>query len=142
MTRSNGMSIYAGPPIRALLDGYDDNRSGRLNAVAERYAAIIAAHTPELSEAEWCAVCDALNGCFMGAGEALLGVRYAWANIADCEGLGQKWCVDQDALAQRLRSMPLADAVAVAEVVQRFWRHTDLPTREALDLAGARVSAA
>lgn len=139
MTRG-GMSIYAGPPIRALLDGHDENRSARLNTVAERYAAIVAAHTPELSEAEWCAVCDALNGCFMGAGEALLGVRYAWANVADCEGLGTKWGVDQDALAQRLRTASLAEQVSVAEVVQRFSRNTDLALREALELAGARIS--
>ena len=69
-----------------------------------------------------------------------LAVRYAWASVADCEGLGEKWDVDADALAQRLRTAPLAEQVSVAEVVQRFWAHPDLPTREALETAGARVS--
>lgn len=139
MTRSNGMSIYAGPPIRALLDG-EENRSGRLNTVAERYAAIVAAHTPEMSEAEWCAACDALNGHYMDAGDGMLGIRYAWASVEECEGLDDKWGIDHAALVARLRALDVAGSVALAEVVQKFWRHCDLPTREALDLAGARIS--
>ena len=133
------ISIYAGPPIKSLLAD-DDNRSGRLNTVAERYSAIVAAHTPAMTEAEWCACCDALNGHYMDAGDGLMGVRYAWASVEDCEGLGDKWGVDQSALVARLRALPLADAVALAEVVQRFWRRTDLPMSEALAAAGARVS--
>lgn len=134
------LSIYAGPPIQALLAGFEDNRSGRLNTVAERYTAIMAAHTPALTELEWCAVCDALNGHYMDAGDGLLGVRYAWASVADCEGLGEKWGIDQAALVERLRALDVAGSVALAEVVQRFWRHSDLPRREAFALAGARIS--
>lgn len=133
------MSLYAGPPIQALLAD-DENRSGRLNTVAERYAAIVAAHTPTMTEAEWSACCDALNGHYMDAGDGLMGVRYAWASVEDCAGLGDKWGVDQSALVARLRALPLAEAVALAEVVQRFWRRTDLPTREALEAAGARIA--
>ncbi len=136
------ISIYAGPPIQSVMVGYEDNRSGRLNTVAERYQAIVAAHTPTMSEAEWCAVCDALNGHYVEAGDGLTGIRYAWACVEDCDGLGDKWGIDQAALVARLRAMPLADLVAMAEVVQRFWQRTDLPAREALERAGARIASA
>lgn len=131
-------TIYAGPPLAAALEGHE-NRSGRINSIAERYNAIVERHAPELAEAEWCAVCDALNGYWINDG---MGVRGMWAEIHDSdrlEGLGAKWGVDAIALAERVRDMPFADQVALAEVVERFWQHSDLPTSEALAKAGARL---
>lgn len=135
--------IYAGPPIVRVLEGHQDQRSARLNSVAERYLDIVSRDCPALSEAEWCAICDALNGYWMGAGDAA-GVRLAWAEIEDADrlsGLGEKWGVDAQAIAGRLREYTAGQQVAVAEVVQRFWSHPDLPAREALELAGARIEA-
>lgn len=132
------ISIYAGPPLSALLEGHE-NRSGRLNAVADRYRGIVERHTPEMTTAEWCAVCDALNRCWI---TDRMGVRAMWAEIHDSdrlEGLGAKWGVDALALAERVRDMPIADQVALAEVVERFWQHSDLPKAEALAKAGARI---
>ena len=83
------------------------------------------------------------SGYWMDAGDGL-GVRMAWAEISDADrldGLGKKWGIDAEALAQRLRAMSAGAQVAVAEVVQRFWLHPDLPTHEALAQAGARVAA-
>lgn len=132
------ISIYAGQPIQAVLEGHADNRSGRLNTICERYADIVRRDCPMLTEAEWCAICDALNGYWMDAGDTL-GVRFAWAELLDCEGLGEKWGVDVPTLAARLRESGAGAQVAVAEVVQRFWQHADLPRRDALHRAGARL---
>lgn len=136
------ISIYAGAPIQRILDGYGDNRSGRLNTVAERYAYVIERDCPKMTEAEWCAVCDALNGYWMDIGDLGVGVRMAWAEIEDADrlnGLGEKWGVDAHAIAMRLRDSTAGQQVAVAEVVQKFWNHSDLPTPEALEMAGARI---
>lgn len=133
------ISIYAGEPIQRVLDGFD-NRSGRLNTVAERYLDIIRRDCPALTEAEWCALCDALNGYMASDGSA---VRMAWAEIADAgliDGIGEKWEVDAQALAQRMRLMTAAEQTAIVEVTEAFWRHSDLPRRQALKLAGARIS--
>jgi hypothetical protein len=135
------ISIYAGAPIEALLDGYEDNRSGRLNTVAERYAGILAAHTPAFTEFEWCAICDALNGPYMGLGDPS-SVRFAWASISDAatEGLGEKWRVDAHELARRVRALSFAESVALIEVVQRFWHMPNGNAGEILRQAGARIT--
>jgi thiol-disulfide isomerase/thioredoxin len=137
------ISIYAGAPIQRVLEGYGDNRSGRLNTVAERYAYVVERDCPALTEAQWCAVCDALNGYWIDGGDSGAGVRLAWAEIEDADrldGLGEKWGVDAHALAVQLRDSTAGQQVAVAEIVQRFWRHADLPAREALAKAGARYA--
>ena len=136
------LSIYAGTPLQRVLEGHEDNRSGRLNTVAERYAYIVSRDCPALTEAAWCAICDALNGYWLKGSDSDSGVRLAWAEIEDADrlnGLGDKWDIDARALAKMLRNCSAGQQVAVAEVVQRFWRHTDLPADEALLLAGARI---
>lgn len=134
------ISIYAGEPIQQVLDGHE-NRSGRLNQVAERYLDIVRRDCPALTEAEWCAVCDALRGYWMEGG-GNLGVRMAWAEVTDADrldGLGAKWGVDAQALAQHMQCMSAGEQVALAEVVERFWQHCELPAAEALARAGARL---
>lgn len=136
------LSIYAGAPIQRALEGYE-NRSGRLNTVAERYIDIIARDCPALTEAEWCAVCDALNGYWMEGGD--MGIRMAWAEVADADrltGLGKKWGIDAQALAEHMQCMSAGGQAALAEVVERFWQRPELPTREALERAGARILSA
>lgn len=128
-------SIYVGEPLARLLDGHD-NRSGRINNVAERYAAVVAQDRPQLTRAEWCAVCDALNGTWL-ADEPT--IRFIWAEIADADrlnGLGAKWEIDAQDLARRIRDMPAGARVSLVETVEAFWRHADLPTDEALAQAG------
>lgn len=135
------ITIYAGEPIQQLLDGHE-NRSGRLNTVAERYLDIVRQDCPALTEAEWCAVCDALNGHWMEGGDGGVGVRMAWASVADADrldGLGAKWGVDAHALAARMQRMSAGEQVALAEVVERFWQHCELSATEALAKAGARI---
>lgn len=132
------ISIYAGRPLAALLEDHE-NRSGRINAVADRYLGIVEHHAPEMTEAEWCAVCDALNGYWI---TDRAGVRAMWAEIYDGDrinGLGEKWGADAIALAERVREMPFAELVALAEVVERFWQHAELPTADGLAKAGARI---
>lgn len=135
------ISIYAGEPIQQVLDGHE-NRSGRLNTVAERYLDIVRRDCPALTQAEWCAVCDALASYWMGAGDSALSIRMAWAEVVDADrldGLGEKWGVDAAALADRMQRMSAGAQVALAEVVERFWQHRQLPRDEALAKAGARI---
>lgn len=98
-----------------------DSLSGRLSTVAERYAAILDRHRPDLSEAEWNAVRDALNGVWL---RDALSLRSIWAEIADADrldGLGRKWGIDAQALAVRVRDMDTATLVALVEAVESWW---------------------
>ncbi|HCZ49108.1 MAG TPA: hypothetical protein DCZ11_08895 [Gammaproteobacteria bacterium] len=140
MADDNRITIYAGPPLQQVLAG-NEGRSARLNTVAERYLDVVRRDCPGLTEAEWCAICDALNGYWMEGCENI-GVRTAWAEIADADrlnGLGEKWGVDAQALAARMRDMTAGAQVALAEVVERFWQRPELPAAEALAQAGASV---
>lgn len=133
------LSIYAGEPMALALTGHDDNRSGRINTVCDRYLQIVAHDSPTWTLAQWSAVCDALNGCWL-SDEA--NIRFAWAEVADADrlnGLGAKWGLDAIALAEQIRAMTHGQRVALIEIVERFWQRTDLPTAEALKSAGAKI---
>lgn len=132
------LSIYAGPPITEVLAGFN-NRSGRLNAVCERYAAIVEDELRRASftRAEWCAICDALNGAqieVLGAGTSW---ELAWASVADsADEMNAKWGVLCEDIARRVQAMSVAGRAAVWEVAARFWCYSEVPIDEALARAG------
>lgn len=132
-------SIYAGEPMAAVLAGYDEQRSGRINQVCADYIDLVRDAMPTLTRAEWCAVMDATNGLFIMPGEAS-GRRFIWAEIADFEGLGEKWGIDQVALYSRVREMSQAQLVALCEASRTFWMFPERDTNEALKLSGVRIS--
>lgn len=132
-------AIYAGEPMAAVLAGHGDQRSGRINQVCADYIEVCREAMPTMTRAEWCAVMDATNGLFIMPGEAS-GRRFVWAEIADCEGLGEKWGIDQAALTQRVRDMTQAELIALCEASRCFWVHHDRDTDEALRLAGVRIA--
>jgi len=137
-------TIYLPDAVEEVL-GPDqaEGRSGRITTILLRYREMVASSTPALTEAEWCAVCDALNGTILDARAGADPLRLLWAEIADADrldGLGAKWGIDAPALVTRLQEMGYPELVAVAEVVARFWSRTDLPRLEALRQAGARLA--
>jgi hypothetical protein len=76
---------------------------------------------PDLSEAEWNACRDALNGVWLKDAEHL---SLIWAEIQDADdddNLGTKWQIDAKALAARVRKMPYAQIVALVEDVEAWW---------------------
>lgn len=141
------ISIYMPTTIREYLMAYgaENSLSGSIATLMGRYKAITAEAVPELTEPEWSAIVDALNGC--GAWLSAGGhdpASFVWAEVADSapDGLGEKWGVDCPALAERLKALPLAGRVAVWDVAARFWaspRLNEASTRELLLAAGARI---
>jgi len=137
------IKIRPGPPLKAALRATagDEFPTGRVNSIAERYLTMVEAARPAFSGAEWLAIFDANNGA--GSFDELLSEsdRHVpeWlclaANVADTPRLGEKWAVDQRALARALNALPEAAKIAVLETVQRFWAHHQSADRPALDLA-------
>ncbi len=129
-------SIHFGPALRRLTEAKKPEVfSGMVETVCDRYAQMISDALPDLEEAQWCAICDALNGVWMREGHSY---GFLWAEIADADrlnGLGDKWGIDAEDLAAHLRSLPLASTLAVVEVVERFWSRAEMPTDEALAAA-------
>ena len=141
------VSIHIPDWADEMLDSYgpDNSRSGTIAGLLGRYRDITDAACPTLSEAEWCCICDANNGCGL---TFLLGSDHfqsLWANVADSEpdGLGEKWGVDLMALALLLRDLPPAGKAAVWDVAAKFWaspRLNELPVRDLLVSVGAKIS--
>lgn len=141
MAKRPQIKVRPGKPLDALLQatgGYN-SPTMRLNAVAERYLAMIETARPSLTDHEWFAICDANNGYgTMEEIEATSG--YAswsgiWQNVADTPELGEKWGIDQEALIRELRGMSEHETIAVAETIQRFWAHSRMEGHAALKLA-------
>lgn len=144
------ISIYAGPPIKAVLEAVTDlegggefNRSARINTVADRYMAIVSHQLGKigLTDDEWCAVMDANNGMQIMT-DTIMSPMAVWANIEDSEGLGEKWGIDTSSLVKKLRNSGPTGLIAVLEAIDRFWgRHHSLTTKEALDASLGRKPA-
>jgi hypothetical protein len=136
------LTIYAGAPVERVLAAVaeygEQNRSGRLNSVAERYMAMVDDELArlEFTRAEWLAILGANNDVSLGIDHqptALL-----WANLADSPHVGEQFGVDETRLAQRLRALPRSTLLAIREACDRFWARADLPDGEALAAAGIR----
>jgi hypothetical protein len=131
MTPADRIHVYLGEPLRRLLDARATEEAGYtasslVNTVADRYQEMVRRSMPALSEREWMACADALNGVWLSsdAGGASLTLATVWAEIADADrlnGLGEKWGIDAQALARRLREAPYAEVVAVVDVVETLW---------------------
>lgn len=142
---SRRATIYLSDQAEAALGPMaDESLSGRVNSLLIRYDGIRHEACPVLSVQEWCAVCDVLNGAFVGAEHTDSDpARYIWAEMADAPEMGEKWGIDHGALVARLRGMSFAARCAVVEVATRFWRSTRLneaSNAELLAEAGARVA--
>lgn len=138
MTKPNRYTIYAGEPLQRALAGFEGNRSGRINQICDRYMEIIEAECPPLTEPEWLALCDLLNGTWL---DDQASVRFLWAEVADSKGTAEKWGIDTDDLAKRVRSMSQAQTTAIVEVVQKFWavQNPEIGNAETLLAVGANV---
>lgn len=108
--------------IQATFPEGRGNMSGRINTILSRYAEMVARSAPELTEAEWCAICEANNGTVTD--DIPASVTMLWANVHDCRGLGEKWDVDAKKLVAKMRAWTYAESVACAEIVERFWSDT------------------
>lgn len=133
------LTIYAGGPVaRALAATRDDepegNRSGRINDICASYMALMDSEIASivLTRAQWCAIMDALNGAIIDQWS----MPFVGAGIADATGLGDKWGIDQPALARAIGQLDRAATTALVEAAARFWSRADLGTDAALAAAG------
>lgn len=105
------LTIYAGDPVLAALDGIAPggggrsgdpaSRSARINTICERYLLVCEAARPDLSQSEWLALCSVLGSTEAPEIEQ-------WVSRAD--------------LAKRIRRMSVPQMIAVREVAERWWR--------------------
>lgn len=138
-------SIYLRDDIRAQLADRDAGGGVgpgvMLQAAASRYYDLLWRERPALEPAQWRAICDALNGTWLGdmvpGGYVQPALAMLVSEVGDAlrlSGLARRWGIDGDRLMSQLAALTPAQAEAVRDVVCRFWaRNGD---------AGERVRAA
>jgi hypothetical protein len=121
--------------------GPAENLSGRVNSIICHYSRMTAEAAPALTQGEWFFLMDMLNGTFIedNTGDHL------WADISEAgrlDGLGEKWEVDAEAFAAKIRAMPHAARCAILDAVLRYWKGKGNSADEIhLTEAGAKIAA-
>lgn len=120
-------SIYIGDKMAAVLgpcgDDTDITLSGRINQVAERYAATLRrAGLPEFSAGEL----DLLRNLFaapsMEDAERLRGVWMRAEDSIKLDGSDRLYQVDGAALVEKLKTLRYDQELALIEAVEQWWR--------------------
>lgn len=130
--KSMKKATYYSDSIVAKIDavsGDDENAmeesfSGRVGFLIDAAVSIAAQSTPTLTVGEWCALADANNGTchtFEHGMESVLSGM--WHNLFDSSmSNDERFDVDCTALAKRLSKSPIAEQLAVFEIVRKFWK--------------------
>ncbi len=133
--------IYAGPPLRQLLDeraGGSHTPTAVVNTVADRYLEIVRRAVPALTRTEWALVLEALRRR-QPARATAAALATLWDEIDDDlaaaihaagsrsggAGAPEPTRATAASLTTRLRRLSYPETVAVADVAERFWRRFD-----------------
>ncbi len=117
------LTIYAGPPVTTVLDGYGGDgdavsRTSRINTICERYQMVCNA-APALSRAEWLALCDVLRSTLLDP----ISIQFMHHDVRDSDAADiARWGADRETLAERIAALSIGEKIAVAEVVAKWWR--------------------
>jgi len=127
--------IYAAEPIASALMGYEQNRSGRLNQIADAYRDLIADNMPAFSVADWRALLAVLEHANLSDMQSL---RLAWAVLADNAAAAH--------LAERVRGFTDSQLMALRELHWRWQNALDtnaapFDAEQRLRDLGARIAA-
>lgn len=135
MSDEKKRGVWFGPDLQKLVDERSDREggmrsaSGVINAVADRYLAIIRRSTPTLSTGEWCLIFDALNGVWDQDNAALYvgALAHGIHDHIDLNQADKKWDVDRAALMQKLGAYSFCQLTAIVDAAERFWVAPDRP---------------
>lgn len=138
--------IYLGDETRAFLKplvepGY--SLSGEINRIITSYQRMIseatAAVKSRFTEGEISAYVDANNGCWM-LDEST--TQMAWANVADSPDFRDKWGLELSnmELAMKIRSAPISEQYALAEICRRFWGGGKYETATIMDVVNELIT--
>ena len=101
----------------------DESMSARMSFMIDVAYKIGNESDPNLTQNEWLAICDALNGHWYSYERGVESVlRSAIMSIHDSFiELDEKWSVDCRALAIKIAEMSLAQRFSVVQIARRFW---------------------
>lgn len=136
----NRKTVYLQPQVRAETAG-SDNLSARLEEIAMRFDLLRSACCPVISETSWRGLLTVLKDD-LDSIEAEAGPVGAVVNrVLDyADVLQTNTGIEAEVLARQVTGWTEAQAVAVVDLVWRFWRvSAEVPFRQRLTMVGARV---
>lgn len=144
---SRKASIYKGDTLlkleQDLLSHCDDKITRVVNTICDRYSEMIAHYTPALTENEWLALCDVLNGYMTDdIKQAARGLHWSLSDGISMDGLGEKWDIDAT-FCEYIKDAEFAEKIAIIHVCQVFWSlkaGEGEEFRSLLERAGAKIS--
>ena len=140
-------SIYLGADLARCLDdrvkpGKDSrSTSGMLNAVADRYTAIVRRSMPTLPITEWCLLVDSLRGVCKHnqSGPCIAGIIFSVSDAIAQDALDARWNVDGPTLLTKLSDMSFCQLLAIVDSAERFWLYGDREDEEYPELVAQIV---
>ena len=122
-TTKKRATIFISALLRAVV-GDVPKLSPRLAVIADRYGEILwrARIDRRFSSAEFNALCDFCNGTSFEPAKLIDGAVLANFEASIIDGIAQKWEIDADLIAAKLRALTYADQVALVEKIEQFWR--------------------
>ena len=121
--RKNRATIFISPPLMAAI-GNAPKLSSRLAVIADRYGEILwrARIDRRFGKAEFNALCDCCNGTSFEPAKLIDGAVLANFEESLIDGIAQKWEIDADLIAAKLRALNYSEQVALVEKIEQFWR--------------------
>lgn len=117
-------SIYVGAALEAVLaqqKSATTSTSGIINSLAEFYTEVIRRNMPELSQDEWLAIMDCMNGTATdNLALTLGGIAHNLEDAIELDGLDGKWSISKD-LPAAINDLRWEGKAAILDVVKRFW---------------------
>lgn len=133
-------TIHIHPKTSEIIGPTDSGTlSLRVAAMLARYESICRDNMPTLTAAEWGAVFEANNGTDVFGEEPVM-PSIVWANVADSEGLDEKWGIDSASLVRSLENLTRSQLIAVKEACVRFWMNASHATRTAMENSWAKTT--
>ncbi len=115
-------SYYLSPEKIGVIESRGKNASASLERIIDRYGELMRRSRPELTEAQWNLIYDAMNGTLHEPAQLIRGsVAHGIGDAIALDGLADKWQVDGPALINLLASLTYAQEVAVVDAAERYW---------------------
>lgn len=117
-------TIHRSPRLDEAIGASPPSLSGRLSTIADRYLEMLRRSrvARQFTEAELMAMRDCCNGTWFEPAQLIDGAILANVEDSRVDGLYEKWAINGDALATKLRALSFADQVALVEEIEQWWR--------------------
>ena len=125
ITKRLTFSVQPGGPIARLESIVGEQQlSGTITNMLNRYFALLHRSTPKFTDRELCALFDALGQSYMADPHQVQQLPREISAAISTDRLDAKWSVDAESLRNRLDRTSFPDRLSIAEMSAAYWNLT------------------